>query len=533
MVATAAALVASFAGASATECSVPCAGDADCSEVAITGAPSYCSDTGVCVAAEPAKCSDVDVDGTTETNAYTWTQFKPADHAFTCHGCFSSCPDVGNDWQAVPYTTLLEETGADTAVLRGTLQNQGSAASQITIVARLSGKIFVPAGASGHPSGSPKGPRAGGASANDYTYYTSADVHFVGVAGTPMEGLDVSMSRKGPAFQLAVGGNDKDADLGASMWLMSSGAPVTQPTGSSCSFSFGSTIDLNLDLSQVCLLGKPCDEPPVLPPPEHQCEAFRAIPSPDTCTRPGGHALTLSGIGSLTFADGSGRWSIFADGTAAITGVVQVPMNGQTARFDAYYVVGGRTQEPDLCTGPGTEPETGSFCSPKKELWNSNSDKTVGGCYAPSGAIDVTQWTMYLHVVEGTLYGRAGEATEGYKIDLKMRGPSLQFGQGAGGKNGVNQGVSGWVSHRIASTGSGLAKLDGLNDGKWRNGDWNIDVRCDEPLVPCTGKCELYTVECGCESPRVESDDKCVCLDFVDAADPDSLDCDPKRVPCF
>lgn len=480
------AAVVAITGASAeigSECSRPCETSDQCagtldSWMYVFGGSAQCVEPGLCATVSNGACdTHYPIAGIEAQDAWTWTQYAPNDHAWSCRNCFSSgCGSLSRDWQAVPGTTLLVRTSDDAALVTGQLRNKDDASAVLEIRAELSGHIFVAAGDSGAPSGSPKNPRAGGPSVNDYHYWTEAAITVNGVAGT-VAGASITFARKGPSFQLAVGANDKDSDLGAAMW-MDYVDIVSQPTDGACTVrDDGHTIDINLDLTPACVHSRPCDSPPVLPPPVRECVASRAIPSPDTCTRGGGHALTLAGIGSMTFKDGSGRWQEFADGTAAVTGVVTDTIDGKTADFDAYYVLTRRIKEPQLCSGPPEfVPETGAgYCSAKRELWNSNSDRQIRDCYSEHGGpVDVSQWDMYLEVTEGSLRGVAGSATEGYTLELKMRGPGFQVGVGAGGKS-IAFGASGWVSWKTTAFGSGFPTLDGASS--YRSGDWNIEDR--------------------------------------------------------
>lgn len=273
---------------------VTCATDADCTgaladfSAALGVAPGgeTCTPEGLCAITAPQSCSAYDpgvlgfMDFATETTAASvFREYDPSGHAFFCSGCFGSsgaCPISAvqspggcSRWRVVDgsATVFAENAANGTAILRGDVVNECDAAHRLNLDIRLSGRVFVPAGAAGAPAGSPKSPRAG---EQDFTYYTATDFRAVGLGA--LDGLRLAMARNGPAFQVGVGANDKDVDMGASGWL--TGAVVeSQPAAGACEFEQGRVVDLNVDLENGrCLITRTCGDPPIVT--ECDCDTY-------------------------------------------------------------------------------------------------------------------------------------------------------------------------------------------------------------------------------------------------------------------
>lgn len=233
------------------------------------------------------------------------------------------------------------------------------------------------------------------------------------------------------------------------------------------------------------------------------------------CERSGSHALTfMSDIGSYTFKDSSGLWTVYTDGTAQLTGTI----NGYGGDFQLNYEVSGGQPVLDYCDGDPID-ACGSP-SLKFELKDA-SGSADGQCYVHNGGgpVDASAWTAFPGAAGGTASGLGAAA--GYELSLAPRGPPLTEGLGAGNKNAGN-GISSWFKWTVTATGSGLAKFD--SKGSSYNGDINVDIfDCIEeaPIVP---PCSCVETDCGCAVTHT-SDDKCVCLDFRVTPEGEMPDC--------
>lgn len=162
----------------------------------------------------------------------------------------------------------------------------------------------------------------------------------------------------------------------------------------------------------------------------------------------GGHAFWLPrGLGRDFVFDGDGEFRQNADGTAVLTGTIR----RERRPSHAFYV--------EVHFGGYTERAAGA---PKKEL--------VPRAYKRRGGpVDVSTWYYYTSTM-GTLTGI--DAFEGALVDISRRGPAMQVGYGANGKN-VGYGASTWLNWRVIRQG------DTHNFRRTRGtGDINIDL-CD------------------------------------------------------
>jgi len=184
-----------------------------------------------------------------------------------------------------------------------------------------------------------------------------------------------------------------------------------------------------------------------------------AVVDPTVYGGGGGHALVLNGAGGQYIcATGACEWEEdAANGTAFITGVFHKagnPNNYYTANitFAGY-------SSPSAPTPAG---------SPKQELYS--SAYVAGG-----GTVDPTTWAYY-STMTGTLTG--GGTKAGHVVNISRRGPSMQVGAGANGKN-TNYGASGWINwvRTAGPSGSGV-------------GDWNFD------LYDCVEVCDGIDDDC-------------------------------------
>lgn len=117
---------------------------------------------------------------------------------------------AGKDYVTASDPLKLDEKADGTATLSGTIVRRGGAATDTFEVAvELEQRTST-------PDQSPKNPF--GVSTDDWRYYLVVGGGVVGSGDN--DGVVISFSRRGPAFQIGVGANDKDKnDLGASTWF--------------------------------------------------------------------------------------------------------------------------------------------------------------------------------------------------------------------------------------------------------------------------------------------------------------------------
>lgn len=192
----------------------------------------------------------------------------------------------------------------------------------------------------------------------------------------------------------------------------------------------------------------------------------------------------MSGIADLVFEESSRpALTVNDDGTATITGRAS---EGSVV-FDADVTITGYTT-----TAPSG--------SPKLELKST--------CYTSNGGtIDPSTWVYYTGV-EGTLTGAPDSVYAGAVLSLVRRGPAVQIGDGANGKN-TNDGLSFWFDWTVEVQGA-----TPLSNGV---GDFNIDINdvIDNPACP-RGQVN-HVPFTGCV--EVPEDPTCVYVDTCDCCD--------------
>jgi len=273
-----------------------------------------------------------------------------------------------------------------------------------------------------------------------WSYYESVNGSLVGLRD--LTGARLEVVRRGPAFQLGVGANGKNARLGGSGWL--STTVVTQPAnGPGLGDSTGGDINITLEPTGV----------------GHCAEAAQRDDS--VAPYQGGHAFWLPSIGTDFVFQPGAEFTERADGTASLAGVIYSVALPER-QFTVQVTLADRVDP----GAPGYAPPG----SPKLEL-HASAYRAQGGPIDPAG------WHYYGTLV-GTLEGLA--ALRGARLEIERRGPSFQLGLGANGKN-QRFGGSGWLDVAVIAqpaTGA-LLPTEPLH------GDINIDLNGD--CTMCAG----------------------------------------------
>lgn len=267
-----------------------------------------------------------------------------------------------------------------------------------------------------------------------WTYYTDFYGSLVGLRD--LAGARLEVARRGPSFQVGVGANGKNGNLGGAGWLDT--VVVTQP--SSGLFIGGTTGgDINIDLDESGT--GHCAEP--------------AQRDEDLARYQGGHAFYLPGIAHDFVFEPGAQFVERADGSASLAGVIYSE-SAPTQRFSAQVDFADRL-DPEA---PGYPPAD----SPKLEL----EDHAY---VAHGGPVDPAGWHYYGSFV-GHLEGLA--ALRGARVRIERYGPAFQVGLGASGKN-QRYGASGWLDVVVEAqpqTGQSLPT-------ELLHGDINIDLEGD------------------------------------------------------
>ena len=350
-------------------------------------------------------------------------------------------PGIAEDLVFEPAGVFTQGDG--TATLTGTLHSVANPANGFEVSVQLSGYTTVA------PAGSPKKELKSSSYAQNggpidpatWWYYTDYSGTLTGIGD--WEGAVVEIEITGPAFQVGVGANGKNANFGASSWFL--WQVTSQPDSGSHLQSSGQG-DFNLDLldRSQCL--------------ENHCAVKADADSYGTGS--GGHSLWLPGVATdLVFDPTPGTFTQNADGTATLTGTAYSagnPANG----FEVSVQLTGFT----------TVPAAGS---PKKELKSSSYEEN-------GGPIDTSTWWYYTSY-SGTLTGVGGWS--GAVIAIQITGPAFQVGVGANGKNG-NFGASAWFTWQVTSQPTSGAHLQSSGQG-----DFNLDLLDSSQCQPGGGWC--------------------------------------------
>src|ERR1043166_7881266 len=340
-------------------------------------------------------------------------------------------PGIGTDFVFSPTPGSFVENPDGTAQIGGTVFSTSDPNKGFQVNVSLSGRTSVP------PPGSPKKSLpdcaykedGGPIDTSTWHYYTN----YVGILTGLGDylGAILTLAPTGPAFQVGVGADSKNLNLGASSWFIWT---VTHQPDQGPALPTTGQGDFNLDIVDC------------FPPPPSNC--IQAATAGGPCEASGGdHAVWLPGIGTdFIFFPVPGSFIENPDGTAQISGTV-VRSGDHNKGFQVSVSLSGRTS----VTPPG---------SPKKDLQDC-AYKEHGG------PIDTDTWHYYTNYTE-TLAGVGDYA--GAVLTIVPTGPAFQVGFGANSKN-LKFGASSWfiwtVTHQ-PNQGSALQTTG--------QGDFNLDI---------------------------------------------------------
>lgn len=323
-----------------------------------------------------------------------------------------------------------------TARYTGTVHDLSNVNKIFEVDLQLSGYTTVA------PPGSPKKELSSNAYApvgpinpSTWFYYTTSDAILTGRG--LWEGAVIQVTRRGPAFQVGKGANNKNLKYGGSGWF--DWKVIQQPSsGPALQVSGDGDFNLDYDCDEIvnCILEAP----------------------PDQYSASG----TLWGFSLAPFANDlrfvtPGTFTEYSDGTARLE--AQVYKFGEpNKKFDVLVTLSGRTTSPP----PG---------SPKLELHPN--------AYVPIGPIDPSIWHYY-PTFNATFTGLGDWA--GALVNVTRRGPAWQVGVGANNNN-ANAGASAWFFFTTVHQPHNHIRLPGTGIG-----DMKIEFGC-----PPAGHSELPT----------------------------------------
>ncbi len=334
---------------------------------------------------------------------------------------------------------IFHELPDGTATLTGTAISLVDPQAKFLVNIGFSGRVN-PGDINYPPLGSPKKELLPSAYVENGGPIDSNTWHYYSAFSGSLSGQDhfaggfITVSRFGPSFQVGVGANGKNGNLGASGWMNLN--VQSQPNTAYQWSNPGAMGDINIDLG--------CDE--------NLCA--RSADTDNYGQYVSGFALYMPGIDNCSMDPGS-QFVEHADGTAKFTGIA-TSLTDPNAHFSVDIDFSQRVNPGDVNYPP--------LGSPKLEL--QNSAYTQNG-----GIIDPDTWHYY-KAFTGTLLGLGD--FNGAKITVSRIGPSFQVGIGANGKN-ANPGGSGWMTLNIVSQPTTAYQ--------WPNaanqGDMNLDLESD------------------------------------------------------
>ncbi len=321
-------------------------------------------------------------------------------HAFTFTG------GVGSDFVFASPGSFTERSDG-TATISGRLVRASNPLQGFFVTLDL-GQRVDPGDVGFAPPGSPKqelSPLAyvdngGPIDPLGWHYYLAVNGTLVGA--DDFTGAVVAMERVGPALQVGMGANGKNASYGLSSWfkLTTTSQPLAGPV---LPETFSG--DGNIDLQAECA----------------ECVGAADI---DRYGVSGGHAFIAPSLGGTFVFAVPATFEEKADGTARLVGVLEQTSNPLQS-FEIELTMWNRVGAGDVGFPP--------VGSPKKEL--------LSAAYVENGGpVDPATWHYY-EMFEGTLTGLGNY--DGALLDIARLGPSFQVGFGANGKN-AGFGASAW-----------------------------------------------------------------------------------------
>ncbi|QDV04679.1 hypothetical protein Poly30_01720 [Planctomycetes bacterium Poly30] len=334
----------------------------------------------------------------------------------------------------------LTERPDGTARLAGVLVESGNPARSFHMDLHLTGRV-TSSDAAFPPAGSPKlelntssyVDHGGPIVPATWHYYEGFEGTLVGLGD--FSGAQVSVSRRGPAFQIGFGASGKNGRFGGAGWLDT--VVNAQPTtGVTLPGTTGGDINIDLDESGTSSCAMP---------------ALKG----DAARYSGGHAIWIPGLATdLVFQPGA-SFVERADGSARLEGIA-FSRTDPTMQFQVGVDLADRIDP----QAPGYPP-TGS---PKLEL--------KSGAYAENGGlVDPNGWHYYGNTL-GELQGLG--RLRGASIRIERRGPAFQVGIGASGKN-ERYGACGWLDVSVVHQPDSGPNLP----AGFTHGDINIDLEDD------------------------------------------------------
>ena len=332
----------------------------------------------------------------------------------------------------------LTERPDGTARLAGVLVELGNPARSFHMDLRLTGRttssdaVFPPAGSPKLELNSSSYLTDGGPiDPETWTYYEGFEGTLVGLG--EFTGAELSVSRRGSAFQVGIGASGKNDRNGGAGWL-DTVVNVQPTTGVTLPGTTGGDININLDGSGTS-----------------SC-AMAATRDDGVARYSAGHAFWIPGLATdFVFKPGA-SFVERADGSARLDGVIY-SLDDPTLSF----LVGVDLADRIDPQAPGYAPPG----SPKLEL-QSSAYVENGGTVDPNG------WHYYGNLL-GELKGLG--RMRGATLQIDRRGPAFQVGSGANGKN-QKYGSCGWLNVTVVDQPQAGPNLpSGLT-----RGDINIDL---------------------------------------------------------
>jgi hypothetical protein len=355
--------------------------------------------------------------------------------------------------------------GGDTATLTGTIRRRDDWGSGFEITVNLAGKTTATNAA--QPPHFDLDPGAyiwngGPVDPSTWCYYEQFNGVFTGFG--QYQGAVLDIARRGPAWQMGVGANNKNANYGASAWFTWT---LRSPFGSLPLSGVG---DFNIDITDCT--------PPTL--------CVKQAVSDKWNNGGSRHAVWMPGIyEKFIFNPQFGSWTASND-VATLRGTIRRE-DDLTSGFHILVHLSRKTNSPD------SEPHLA--LDPDAYIWN-------------GGPIDPSTW-VYYEEFDGdfTGFGRY----QGAMLHINRHGPAWQMGVGANNKN-ANYGAAAWFTWSqttqfgsLPASGIGDFNLDifecypaTLGDFVWLDGNANGQQDADEPGLP-----EVNIQLLGCSSTVV------------------------------
>ncbi|MEM9291362.1 MAG: SdrD B-like domain-containing protein [Acidobacteriota bacterium] len=137
-------------------------------------------------------------------------------------------PIVGKDFEYVPDFGTFRENLDGTATMTGLLQRRGDAGAQFRVDVTYSGRTSIPGEGSPYLKMTSNAYAVNGGPVNPSGWYYYTEMSGTLTGEGDLAGAVLSLSRRGPAFQVGEGANEKNVNFGGSGWF--NWTLVSQPT---------------------------------------------------------------------------------------------------------------------------------------------------------------------------------------------------------------------------------------------------------------------------------------------------------------